>query len=300
MTRLLLLVSGVCLVGGAAALIFVVSGIRPIERPRFGRRGFNRAFALRAHAWFRYIETPGRHFAASLSRFLPEGVAGRIERSLSAAGYPYGLTASELVAWSGFVAAASSALLIPLGRLYEFSSFTVVTGVVAVGAIPFVRLSSLSRRRMRRITLRLPSVLELIVMCMSAGLDLPRSLRCVVDSATDRFEPIVEELETVVRELELGRTRREALRGLAERAPSPEIEELVHSVIQSEEKGVSLASTLAIQSRTSRLRRSMQAEQAASGAALMLVGPMSLIFLCVIALLLGPVLIRTMSEGFGA
>jgi tight adherence protein C len=135
---------------------------------------------------------------------------------------------------------------------------------------------------------------------MGAGLDFPSSLRRVVDSAAEPDDPIVEELHRVLQELDLGCTRRSAMHGFATRVPSSEVRELVNSVLQAEDKGNPLARVLTIQARTLRLRRSVAAEEVASEAALMLVGPMTLIFICVIVLLLGPVAVRVMTGGFGA
>jgi tight adherence protein C len=121
-----------------------------------------------------------------------------------------------------------------------------------------------------------------------------------MESAPEPGEPIVEELARMLKELDLGCTRREALRGFARRVPTDEVRELVNSATQAEDKGSPLARTLTIQAQTLRLRRSVSVEEAASGAALMLIGPTALIFLCVIALLLGPVVVRFMVGGVGA
>ncbi len=134
-------------------------------------------------------------------------------------------------------------------------------------------------------------------MCMSAGLDFPSALRRTVESAPEPGEPIVEELRRVLQELDLGRTRRAAITGLVERIPSDEIRELANSLIQAEDKGSPIAHVLSIQAETLRLRRSVAAEETASEAALMLLGPMTLIFICVIVLLLGPVLARVVGGG---
>lgn len=136
-------------------------------------------------------------------------------------------------------------------------------------------------------------------MCMSAGLDFPGSLRRIVSSAPDSREPIVEELARVLRELDLGHTRRSALQRLAVRIPTDQVRELANAIVQAEDKGSPLGPVLAIQAQTQRLRRSIAAEEIASDAALMLIGPMTLIFLCVIVLLLGPVVVRLMTGGLG-
>jgi tight adherence protein C len=134
-------------------------------------------------------------------------------------------------------------------------------------------------------------------MCMSAGLDFPSALRRTAESAPDPNEPIAEELRRVLQELDLGRTRRAAILGFAERIPSDEVRELANSLIQAEDKGSPVAQVLSVQAETLRLRRSVAAEETASEAALMLIGPMTLIFLCVIVLLLGPVVARVTGGG---
>ena len=89
------------------------------------------------------------------------------------------------------------------------------------------------------------------------------------------------------------------MEGFAARIPTDQVRELVNSVVQAEAKGSPLANVLTIQAQTQRLRRSIAAEESASEAALMLLGPMTLIFLCVIVLLLGPVVVRFMTGGLG-
>ena len=87
------------------------------------------------------------------------------------------------------------------------------------------------------------------------------------------------------------------MEGFAARIPTDQVRELVNSVVQAEAKGSPLADVLTIQAQTQRLRRSVAAEETAAAAALMLLGPMTLIFLCVIVLLLGPVVVRFMTGG---
>lgn len=299
MTFALLTLSSLAAVLGITRVAYLVALERPPSPPQLGRRGRRRKRALRGSVSFRFVEPLLRCVGAWLHPLVPLGFRRRIERALMEAGYPLGLSVDELAASSALAFLVSFAFLTLTTRRFEDYLVLGVVGASVMAALPVARLSAVRKRRGKRITRSLPPVLELVVLCLSAGLDLPRALRCVVDSAADPFDPIVEELDVVVRELELGRTRKDALRGLAHRVTSVEVKEIVNSVIQSEEKGVALSKALTIQSRTLKLRRSMSAERAASGAALMLVGPMSLIFLCVIALLLGPVILRTTAGGFG-
>ena len=102
-----------------------------------------------------------------------------------------------------------------------------------------------------------------------------------------------------MQELELGHSRRRALEHFAERVPTERVRELVFSVVQAEEKGNPVSELLSIQAQSQRLKRSIDLEESAANAALMLMGPMVLIFVCVIVLLLGPVLVRFANGGFG-
>jgi tight adherence protein C len=164
---------------------------------------------------------------------------------------------------------------------------------------PWFRVLAVARARARSVSRGLPGTVELAAMCMSAGLDFPGSLRRIVDSAADPDDPVIEEFSRVLQELDLGHTRRSAMEGFAVRVPIDQVRELVNSVVQAEAKGNPLANVLTVQAQTQRLRRSIAAEETAAEAALMLLGPMTLIFLCVIVLLLGPVAVRFMTGGFG-
>jgi tight adherence protein C len=197
-------------------------------------------------------------------------------------------------------AVASTGFTLLASAVVDLPDWCVVAAFVLGMLLPWFRLRAVARDRVERVTRSLPGIIELAAMCMGAGLDFPSSLRRVVDSAAEPNDPIVEELHRVLQELDLGCTRRSAMLGFATRVPSNEVRELVSSVLQAEDKGNPLARVLTIQARTLRLRRSVAAEEVASEAALMLVGPMTLIFICVIVLLLGPVAVRVMTGGFEA
>jgi len=226
-------------------------------------------------------------------------VRQKAKLALTRAGEYLGLSDDELLAISGLAALAlgvtSAAACSHLGW---HGSFVVLASVVGA-YLPWMIVHAVAANRARRISRSLPGTLELAAMCMSAGLDLPGSLRRIVSSAPDCEEPIVEELSRVLQELDLGYTRRSALQRLAERGPTEPVRELVSAIVQAEQKGSPLGTVLSIQAQTQRLRRSIAAEQVASDAALMLMGPMTLIFACIIVLLLGPVVVRLMTGGLG-
>ncbi|MGB8221206.1 MAG: type II secretion system F family protein [Polyangiales bacterium] len=295
----LLSLSFVALLGGVTVLASQLALTKPAIRPTLGARGLHRADALRRGGFFALVEPMVRLLAAWSSLMPLKHIRARLQRSLVHAGDYLGLSADELIgmcALSSFGLGAVGAILCELLNLPR----VMLMLAVVLGAItPWLRVLALAQARARQINRKLPSAVELAAMCMSAGLDFPGSLRRIVDSAADPNDPLIQEFSRVLQELDLGHTRKRAMEGLAARVPTDQVREFVNSVVQAEDKGSPLSSVLTIQAQTQRLRRSIAAEETASEAALMLLGPMTLIFLCVIVLLLGPVVVRFMTGGLG-
>ena len=297
---LLLASACVALLAGSSGLTFELCRRTPLPRPLLGNRGLKRAQALRRGTSFVFIEPVVRYVAARIAGLWPGFFRARIRTKLAHSGDYLGLSEDELVALCVLCSAGFTGLTVVTGLLVDLPHWCTGVAFVLGNLLPWFRLRAVAHDRAKRITRSLPGIIELAAMCMGAGLDFPSSLRRVVESAAEPEEPIVEELHRVLQELDLGCTRRSAMNGFAARVPSSEVRELVNCVLQAEDKGSPLARVLTIQSQTLRLRRSVAAEEMASEAALMLVGPMTLIFLCVIVLLLGPVAVRVLTGGFDA
>jgi tight adherence protein C len=264
-----------------------------------GGRGLNRAKALHRRGLFSLAEPVVRVLAAWMAALPLQRIRGPLRRSLIHAGEYLGLSEDELIAMCALsgLCLATAALL--ACELLGWSGGLALVGLCLGVVAPWFRVRAVARARATRVSRGLPGAVELAAMCMSAGLDFPGSLRRIVDSAADANDPVIEEFSRVLQELDLGHTRRNAMEGLADRIPTEQVREFVNSVVQAEDKGSPLASVLTIQAQTQRLRRSIAAEETASEAALMLLGPMALIFLCVVVLLLGPVVVRFMTGGLG-
>ncbi len=295
---LLLLASSVMAIGGLSVLTFHLATHAPPPRPVLGTRGLKRARGLESHG-FRLVEPLARYGAGWVEGWPVQRLRALINKRLLHAGSYLGLSADEFLALSLLCALSCTAFAFAFSQLLAFPMVLVVLGLFLGALAPWAHLCSVAQDRAKRVNRGLPAAVDLASLCMSAGLDFPGSLTKVVKSAADPSDPLVEEFERLLQELELGHTRRRALEGLADRVPTEQVKEFVNSVVQAEEKGTPLASVLTIQSQTQRLRRSVAAEEMASEAALMLIGPMALIFLCVIILLLGPLIVRFMSGGFG-
>lgn len=296
---LLLGASFLAVLSGLAGVAFQMARTEILERPTLGIRGMKRARALERSAVFA-ISEPAIRFVGAWFRQMPLKYArAEIRRALTRSGEHLGLSDDELFGTS-ILSSLIGGMIAAIGwGLFDWSPLLIFGAVSTGAAAPWLRLRAIAHARVHRVNRSLPSDLELAAMCMSAGLDFPGSLRRIVSSAPDPAEPIIEELSRVLQELDLGHTRRSAMESFAVRVPTDQVRELASAIVQAEQKGSPLGPVLAIQAQTQRLRRSAAAEQIASDAALMLMGPMTLIFLCVIVLLLGPVVVRFLSGGLG-
>ncbi|MGE0790759.1 MAG: type II secretion system F family protein [Sandaracinaceae bacterium] len=284
-------------VSGIGLGVFTLAKNPPVDTPRLGMRGLKRRIALDEGGSFSTIE-PLMRMVAGWVAYLPLGDRRRqIDELLKHAGDWLGLTANEFVALSflGFVGFTVGGILaVNLAEL----PVALVAFFAGLGAIlPYVRATGERDRRFKEVNRALPSSIDLASLCMGAGLDFPGSIRQIVEKS-GREDSLVEEFRFILRELELGRTRRQALDNFADRCPTEAVRDFVGTVVQSEEKGNPLAEVLRIQANMLRMRRSVMAEESAARAAVLMMGPLMLIFCAIIVVLLGPFLIQSMNSGF--
>ncbi len=295
----LLALSFIMVLVGLSSLVFHLSMTPAAVRPTLGMRGLKRANALRRGGSFAVVEPPVRVLAGWLAAFPLRRVRTRLRRSLVRAGEYLGLSEDELMAMCVVCGLGLGMVGLLVCRVLMLPRLLAVCALCLGLVAPWFRVLAVAQARARSVSRGLAGSVELAAMCMGAGLDFPGALRRIADSAADPNDPVIEEFSRVLQELDLGHTRRSAMEAFATRVPIDQVREFVNSVVQAEVKGSPLASVLTIQAQTQRLRRSIAAEETAAQAALMLLGPMTLIFLCVIVLLLGPVVVRFMTGGFG-
>jgi len=141
----------------------------------------------------------------------------------------------------------------------------------------------------------LPFVLDLLTLSVEAGMDFMTALQRHIDRST--ITPFTEELIRVVREIQLGKTRREALRDMATRVNLTPLTSVVNALVQADELGVSIGTILRIQSDQIRQRRFERAEKLANEAPVKMLGPLVLfIFPAVILILLGPLMLQFLEQ----
>ena len=166
----------------------------------------------------------------------------------------------------------------------------IVVGAVAGYMYPTLSLERKAKRRQKEILLALSGVLDLLTVCMEAGLSLDMAIMRIGDADQSL---LAIEFQKLLNEVRLGRPRGEALMAMAERNEVDELTEFCRAVVQAEPLGVSVVNVLRIQSEEMRRKRKQRAEEAGHRApVLMLLPMMGCIFPCIFVVLLGPALIQ--------
>ncbi len=158
---------------------------------------------------------------------------------------------------------------------------------------PSFVLDYLVSARQQRIREGLPDTLDLIVVCVEAGLALDQAMQHVSRELMDVHPDISREIETVNLEIRGGKRRAEALRGLADRTGEPELSKLVAVMIQTDRFGTSIADSLRTHSDFMRVRRRQEAEERAAKVGVKLVFPIFFLILpAMLIVVAGPGLLQ--------
>ena len=136
-----------------------------------------------------------------------------------------------------------------------------------------------AQKRIGRITRSLPDCLDLMVVCLEAGLGLNSTIARVGQERSNMNDPLGEEFAQVSAEMRSGRSREEALRGLGQRNGSDDLRGLSALVIQSDRLGASMAQTLRAHADLLRTKRRQRAEEAARKLPIKMLFPMALLIL---------------------
>jgi tight adherence protein C len=152
--------------------------------------------------------------------------------------------------------------------------------------------------RQKKIRLGLPDVLDLLVICVEAGLGLDQATARTAQELSKAQPAVADELSIVALEQSAGRPRADAWRHMAERTDVDTVRNLVSMLVQSEQFGTSIAKTLRTHSDTLRVQRIQAVEEMAAKTTIKLIFPLVLfIFPYLFLVTLGPAVIL-MSESF--
>ncbi len=168
--------------------------------------------------------------------------------------------------------------------------------LVAIGYyLPNVVLSSLTRRRQQELREALPDALDLMTVCVEAGLGLDAAMNRAASELGIRSQEMANELGLVALELRAGMRREQALRNLALRTGVDDIAAFVSMIVQADRFGTNIAEALRVQAETMRAQRTIRAEEAAAKIPTKLLFPLIFfIFPSLLLVLMGPAAISVM------
>jgi len=212
----------------------------------------------------------------AIVQLLPHTFVQRVGRQLLAAGSPMTTQAffTVVILCGLFFPAAGLFIVSRLGDGLEDWMLVLVAWFAGAGCLlPFLWLRRRVRSRKLAIWRRLADVFDMVTVCVEAGLGLDAALRQVAGRLKGPFS---DEISFTLRQVGMGRPRREALEDLAYRVDVPEVTTFVHAVVQAEQLGTSLGRVLRAQSLGLRVRRRQKAEELARRAPVKMVFPLVL------------------------
>ena len=163
--------------------------------------------------------------------------------------------------------------------------------------LPDIWLTWRIRARQHRLRLALPDGLDLLVICVEAGLGLDQALARVSQELRFAHPELSEELQVVNLEMRVGKTRLEALRELSQRTGLDDIKALVAMLIQTDRFGTSVAQALRVHSDELRMKRRQRAEEMAAKTTVKMVPVLVFfIFPALMVVILGPAVIAIMRQ----
>lgn len=231
--------------------------------------------------------------ARMMSSVLPASVLSDIDKQLEMAGHPMKLN-SYVTFWAVcFFTLTGLGLLmffaLPSSMLLQKIAMLVLFGIIG-WIFPRMWLKGKVKSRQKLVIKALPDALDLITTCVEAGLGLDAALARVAEKSQG---PLATELSHMLRDVAMGKLRKDALSEMADRIGVEELSNFINSVIQAEQLGVGIAQVLRVQSDQMRTRRRQRAEKAAHEAPIKMIFPLVLfIFPAFLAVILGPAMIR--------
>lgn len=306
LTTIISIIVGIVIIGGAIALVVVGARYsrqnqqeesdpvmaRLAEATQRGESVSLEDIELQQPFMERVVIPIIRRFGELSTRFTPQKLLQETTLKLELAGNPGRIDASTFLATRFVGAAVFGGLLLlisflsankwPLGRV------VLVVGIFSALGFFFPQLWLQSRinRRQNEVRKAMPDALDLLTICVEAGLGFDAAMSKVSEKWENELSIM---FGRCIREVQLGKTQREALRDMADRLGLPELTSFVAAVIQSQILGVSLAKVLRIQSDQMRVKRRQYAEELAHKAPVKMIIPMALLtFPSIMIILMAP------------
>ncbi len=185
------------------------------------------------------------------------------------------------------------AAFVLMGELRRFNIWGMVIAAVLGMLVPNLWLRGKIRQRNRAILRLLPEIIDLLTLCVGAGVDFLGALNRVVAVKEYRNEPLIDELSMTLQEMKFGKRKSEALKAMARRIDVAELSSFVRAITQADRMGTPIADVLAVHSEDVRMQRYNRAERAALKAPLKILFPLVFCIMPVVGIIVGgPILLQ--------
>jgi tight adherence protein C len=277
------------------AMVYAFSTAAPLASDRLGRLW--RPAPSPVEITPAFAEKQKKRMARALSgagKLLPSSSKSNkgTQRMLARAGIR-APEAASIISAVRIIGTAGLVATVYFTKLYLSNPALILGGAAILGYLgPDIYLSLKVNRRQKTLRLSLPDALDLLVICVEAGLGLDQSLMRVAQELRIAHPELCLEVDSVTAQVRMGKTRVEALREFADRTGVDDIKALVAMLIQTDRFGTSVAESLRVHSDELRTKRRQRAEEQAAKTTVKMVPPLVMfIFPALFAVILGPAVI---------
>ena len=234
-----------------------------------------------------------RASSAFVARFTPQRSIENTQHKLELAGNPNNWSAAEFLGIRGLAALLLAALTFVLLMLSEAGVtrqllFSAVMGLLGF-FLPVIWLGRRINSRQDEIVKTLPDALDLLTISVEAGLPFDGAMQRVAEKWDNELS---RGFQRLLAEMQVGKSRRDALRDMADRMEVPDVTSFVAALVQADQLGISIAKVLRIQAEQMRIKRRQRAEEKAQQAPIKMLLPMTfLIFPTILIIIMGPALL---------
>ena len=233
-------------------------------------------------------------FASVARRLTPADYTRRLQRRLDIAGNPAGWLPERVLAFKGIGLTAGILVGLYMGLQYGpvTTVFVPVAGAAAGFYLPDIWIRNLGERRQDDMRTDLPDAIDMLTVCVEAGLGFDAALGRVAQTMDG---PAAFEFARVIQEMQFGSSRVDALRAAADRTDIPELRTFISSIVQSTELGISIGDVLRAQSGQMRVVRRQRAEEQAQKLPVKILLPLIFCILpALFVVVLGPAILNIM------
>ena len=237
--------------------------------------------------------------AAFIARLAPQRNIEKTRLKLEQAGNPNNWGTTEFLGIRGLGAIVLGGLMFGVFTLTETAVSTRLLLTLVACALgfylPVMWLGQRIKARQGEIVKSLPDVLDLLTICIEAGLGFDAAMSKVAEKWDNELSRAFNRTLT---EMRMGKSRAEALRDMSERSDVPDLTSFIAAIIQADQLGVSISKVMRIQSEQMRIKRRQRAEEKAQKAPVKMLIPLAfLIFPAILLMLFGPAALTVKNSG---